>query len=407
MSVAGPEHQTASLANQSSRHRSLHIVQIGSDTTVFRSDAPSDTLTRQLDYGRELDRQLPNSRMSLLIFTTDTAARPFERENVTFIPLLASRLQRLPRLYSHLSSLHRTQRIDVITTQTIHAEAWVSILFGKLHRVNVVGQIHYDLCSPEAQRDILGDGLYGRVKRALSLWTLHYMTAVRVVGRRIQKCLLDDGLHQNVHVLPVPITMDTSKIRHHQPAQMHRVLFVGRLVPAKNLGAWLQVAQQVAARDPKVTFEIVGHGVLRGELEAKTKRLGLDGRVHFSGAIPYERLLPIYRSSKVFLLTSRYEGFGRVVVEAYLNSVPVVATQITGVEDIVEDGQTGFLHPPGDVTGMADSVLRLLHDDALRQQMGQYGHDLVRARFDPRRLSREWVTLLISAAQGSNRDTLT
>jgi len=57
------------------------------------------------------------------------------------------------------------------------------------------------------------------------------------------------------------------------------------------------------------------------------------------------------------------------------------------------------LHPPGDVAGMAASVLRLLDDDALRQQMGRKGHDLVCAHFDPQRLSREWISLLISAAK--------
>jgi glycosyltransferase involved in cell wall biosynthesis len=377
----------------------LHIVQVGYDNTVFLSTAPSDTLNRQLNYGRELACQRPGSRMSVILLTTLASARQFERENVVFIPVIASRLQRLPKLYSQLSALHRAQPLDVIATQTIHSEAWVAVLFGKLHGVDIVGQIHYDLFSPVAQRDVLGHGLYGRLYHALSLWMLRHMFAVRVVGRRIQERLLAAGLHHNVHVVPVPVTMDVGTATSHLPAPAHRVLFVGRLVFAKNLGEWLQVVQQVAARDTDVTFEIVGEGPLRNTLETETKRLGLDRRVHFTGAIAYDRLPRIYRSAKVFLLTSRYEGFGRVVVEAYLNGVPVVATRIAGVEDVVEDGQTGFLHPPGDVTGMANSVLRLLHDDSLRRQMGQRGRDLVRARFDPQRLSREWVSLLISAAR--------
>ena len=399
MHVTKPEHEIVSHFNQSTGGRPLHIVQIGCDDTVFRSAAPSNTLNRQLNYGRELARQRPGSRMSVIMYTTDAAARRFERENVAFIPVMASRLRRLPKLYSQLSALHRAQPLDVIATQSIHSEAWMAVLFGKFHDVNVVGQIHYDLFSRDARRDLLGRGPYGWLNYVLSLQLMHCMVAVRVVGRRVQEHLLSAGLHRNVHLVPVPVTMDIATIASHLPSPAHRVLFVGRLVPAKNVGEWLQVAQRVAAQDTEVTCKIVGEGPLSGELEMETKRLGLKRRVHFAGAVAYDQLPQIYRSAKVFLLTSKYEGFGRVVVEAYLSGVPVVATQITGVEDIVEDGQTGFLHAPGDVRGMADSVLRLLHDDALRQRMGQRGRDLVRARFDPERLSREWVSLLISAAR--------
>jgi len=383
--------------SESTENRPLHIVQISCDDTVFRSAAPSDTLNRQLNYGRELARQCPGSRISLLILTADPTARPFAQENVTFIPVIASRLRRLPKLYFQLSALHRAQPLDVIATQTIHSEAWVALLFGKLHGVNIVGQIHYDLFSPGAQRDVLGKGLYGRLYYILSLWMLRRMFAVRVVGRQIRERLLAAGLHRNVYLIPVPVTMNVQAETDRLSAPAHRVLFVGRLVPAKNIAEWLRVAQLVAAQDTDVTFEIVGEGPLRKALEAETKQLGLDHRVHFAGAMAYDQLPQVYRSAKVFLLTSKYEGFGRVVAEAYLNGVPVVAYKITGVEDIVEDGLTGFLHPPGDIKGMAGSVLRLLQDDALRQQMGHRGRDLVRARFDPERLSREWVSLLISA----------
>jgi glycosyltransferase involved in cell wall biosynthesis len=385
--------------NAKAQRRPLHIVQVGFDDTLFMSNAPSDTLNRQLNYGRELDRQCSGSRLSVVMLTTRASARRFERENVAFIPVIASRLRRLPALYVQLAALHRALPVDVISTQTIHSEAWVALLFGQRHGVNVVGQIHYDLFSPAAQRDVLGHGLYGKLYYTLSLWAMRRMFAVRVVGQRVQKQLLAAGLHRNVHTVPVPVTMDTSAIVDYPSTPARRVLFVGRLVPVKNIEEWLQVAQQVAARDADVTFEIVGEGPLRETLETQAKELGLDSRVYFAGAVVYDQLPKIYRSAQVFLLTSKYEGFGRVVVEAYLNGVPVVATRITGVEDIVQDGQTGFLHPPGDVAGMAASVLRLLDDDALRQQMGRKGHDLVCAHFDPQRLSREWVSLLISAAK--------
>lgn len=382
-------------------NRSLHIVQVGFDDTLFMPNAPSDTLARQLRYGRELDRRCPGSRMSVVMLTNSAAAQRFERENVTFVPVVASRLRRPIGLYRQLSTLHREQPLDVISTQTIHLEAWTALWFARRHGANVIGQVHYDLFSPIAQRDVLGQGLRGRAYYLISLWMLRHMFAVRVVGRRVREQLLAKGLHRNVCVIPVPVTMGPCTAADPAPAPNNCVLFVGRLDFPKNVEEWLTIAQRLAAQAPDAVFEIVGDGPLRETLESQAHQLGLAPRVHFAGTVPYDRLPDIYRTAKVFLLTSRYEGFGRVVAEACLNGVPVVATRITGVEDIVDDGETGFLHAAGDVEGMAKSALRLLRDDSLRQTMGQLGRERVRARFDPDRLTREWVDLLVSAAEGT------
>lgn len=381
-------------------HGSLHIVQVGFDDTLFVADAPSDTMNRQLEYGRELERQRPGSRMTVVALTTLASARRYERENVVILPVIASRLTRLPALYFQLSMLHREWPLDVISPQTVHLEALAALLFGMVHGVNVVGQIHYDLFSPIAQQEVLGGGVRGRLHMALTRWMLPRMVAVRVVGQGVQRQLLATGLHNHVSVIPVPVTMNPSTAGADlAPVVAHKVLFVGWLVAAKNIREWLLVAQRVAAVDENVSFEIVGEGPLRAELQREVERLGLDGRVYFRGAVAYTQLPQVYRSAKVFLLTSKHEGFGRVVVEAYLHQVPTVATRVTGIEDIVDDGQTGFLHPPGDVAGLTDSVLRLLHNDSLREEMGQRGNVLVRARFDPERLSSQWINLLVSSAE--------
>jgi glycosyltransferase involved in cell wall biosynthesis len=214
--------------------------------------------------------------------------------------------------------------------------------------------------------------------------------------------MLAARLHTNVHVLPVMVPMmlqpPPQPEAAHSTGTVPRVLFVGRLVAEKNLTTWLQVAAQVAARAPSVHFDVVGDGPLREDLEALTHHLGLAERVQFHGFVPYEDLPAIYQAAAVLLLTSHYEGFGRVVVESYLQGVPVVSSRTAGTEDIIADGVTGFLHRADDVSGIAASVLRLLHDAARRQQMGEAGGALVRERFAAERLARDWMALLISAA---------
>jgi glycosyltransferase involved in cell wall biosynthesis len=400
MMTTDSTHLPHSHAGASTPGRALHVVQIGFDESVFHRNAPSDTLHRQLEYGRELDRQRPGSRLSFVIVTQDPTADEFHQENVTFIPLSGSRWQRLLRLYKQLNVLHGQHVIDVITTQTIHWEAWVALLFGKRYHVPIVGQIHYDLFSPHASRQMMGSGIYQWLYSGLSRGALRRMAAVRVVGQRIRDRLVASGLNRNVHALPVPVTMTmtmTLPTRDADPgSEVDQVLFVGRLAPEKNMDAWLQVARQVVDRKPDTVFAIVGDGPLREALEAQVIQLGLQDHICFSGNVAYNELSALYRASKLFLLTSRYEGFGRVLVEAYFNGIPAVAPRITGVEDIIVDGETGFLQSPADIAGFASSVLCLLEDARLRREMAAKGRDRVLHLFDAARLTHEWIHLLIS-----------
>ena len=111
----------------------LHIVQIGSDDTVFQADAPSDTLRRQIDYARELARRSPGSCMTVIMLTYLRRARTIEQEGQRIVPVVGARLTRWPKLYRLLQRLHAARPIDVITTQTVHTDAWVALWFGARH----------------------------------------------------------------------------------------------------------------------------------------------------------------------------------------------------------------------------------------------------------------------------------
>ncbi|MEP7359892.1 MAG: glycosyltransferase, partial [Anaerolineales bacterium] len=364
--------------------RPLHIVQIGFDDTIFQSEAPSDTLRRQQDYTQELVKQRPGSAMTVIMLTNNTAVRSIDDGSLQVLPISARSLRRWPALYALLRRLHAARPIDVIATQSIHMDAWVALWFGAWHAAPVVGQVHYDLFAPTARRDALGPGPVGALRQAISLRLLRRMAAVRAVSQGLEPKLRAAGARQ-VAVIPVPVTMASGPLQ--LPASREPlVLYVGRLVAQKNLGLWLQVAQQVALRVPYARFEIVGDGPLRQSLELEALRLGLAGRIRFTGPVAYADLDQVYGRASVFLLTSLYEGLVRVAVEAALHAMPIVATEIGGVRDIITHGETGFLAAPGDAAALAASVIRLLEDSNLRNEIGRRGQQSVRERYDPRRL---------------------
>jgi len=145
------------------------------------------------------------------------------------------------------------------------------------------------------------------------------------------------------------------------------VLTVACLKPQKAPGDIVAVAGRVLRREPGACFLIAGDGELRPELEAMIRTGGLEGRVILLG---WRRDIPqLLRAADCFLLTSRWEGLPRAILEALLAGLPVVATAADGVTDVVRDGVNGYVVPVGETERMADRLVELLRAPALRERM--------------------------------------
>jgi glycosyltransferase involved in cell wall biosynthesis len=154
---------------------------------------------------------------------------------------------------------------------------------------------------------------------------------------------------------------------------------VARLVPIKNHRLFLQAAKLVAEAVPEARFLVVGDGELREELEAYARDLGLDGSVLFTG---WRRDLPrVYADLDVVVLTSINEGTPVSLIEAMAAGVPVVATAVGGVPDVVAGGETGYLVEAGDAEGLAEAIIKLLRHPQKASEMGIAGREAVYPRF--------------------------
>jgi glycosyltransferase involved in cell wall biosynthesis len=150
---------------------------------------------------------------------------------------------------------------------------------------------------------------------------------------------------------------------------------VASFTPAKALHLFLEAAAKVSREIPGVCFVMVGDGLLRPQLEAQADRLGLRPALRMLG---WRRDVPeLLRTFDVFLLTSLWEGLPRSVVEAFLSGVPVVASHIDGIGEVVQEGRNGFLAPAGNIEALAAAVIRLLRDESLRQTMGEQARSSV------------------------------
>jgi len=157
--------------------------------------------------------------------------------------------------------------------------------------------------------------------------------------------------------------------------------FVGRLSPEKAPLDFVRTARRVSEKAPDCEFFVAGEGPERPAMEALAASLQVADRIRFLGHLDEERLRALYSRLDLLLLTSRTEGLPMVILEALAMSLPVVATRVGGVGEIVHHGVHGLLAEPGDVDGLATCVLRLVESEAMRESFGAEGRKRVETRF--------------------------
>lgn len=178
------------------------------------------------------------------------------------------------------------------------------------------------------------------------------------------------------------------------PLEAKTVVAVGRLTYQKGFDLLLQAWAEVCRRVSGWQLAIVGDGELRSALSAQAESLGLAGCVTFVPAT--KDVVAVYRDASVLAMSSRYEGFGMVLLEAQTVGLPVVSFSCKcGPSEIVNDGVDGYLVAPGDVDAMADRLVRLMQDGVLRRRMGARAFANA-ARFSTDAVMKQWMALFDS-----------
>ena len=181
------------------------------------------------------------------------------------------------------------------------------------------------------------------------------------------------------------------RARHGVPPEAALVCSIGRLVTSKNPDLFVDVAESVINGSDDTVFVLAGDGPERRRLEERARRTPLHGRLKIVGSEP--DVPGLLAASDVFLSTSRYEGFGMAILEAMAAGIPVVATDVGAVSELVEDGVTGWLAAPDDRQSLAILVSRLLEDPNTRTRLGLAGRRAAADRFSLARMVTGYADL--------------
>jgi glycosyltransferase involved in cell wall biosynthesis len=173
---------------------------------------------------------------------------------------------------------------------------------------------------------------------------------------------------------------------------------VARLDYLKDHPTAVRTLEQVVRRRPDARLLLVGEGPERGKIEDEIRQRRLEANVRLLGQRgDVARLL---RAADVFLLTSISEGIPLTVIEAMAAGLPVVCTNVGGMTEVVEEGQTGLLAPSGDAAALAECVLRLAGDAGLCRQLGQRGRERASGVFSEGQMHAGYVQLYEEMLRG-------
>ncbi len=283
----------------------------------------------------------------------------------------------LPLYVPRLLRLLATRRFDVVHCHLFGAN-WIAKPLAALLRVPVI--VAHDQCNDRLRHE-------SAPARWLDTLTNRLSTHICAVSRSTRDFLLTrEGLPEaRVSVVHNGVDLERftpAKADAHKNAGL-LVIGVGRLHPQKNFALFLEVAAEVAARHPGVRFAIAG----AGPEEAALKRQASALDVLFSGHVADMR--GFYAAADVLLLTSRYEGTPLTVLEAMAVGVPVVASKVDGIEELIADGADGFLVAPDDRALFVDRVAELLAKPELRARFAAAAREKVEASFSARAMAAQ------------------
>ncbi len=288
-----------------------------------------------------------------------------------------NKLVKLWRMYARVQSLIQQQKCDVITSQDMYYLGLMGWWFAKRYHKGLEVQV-------------LGIEKLTWWRKHIANFVLKRASVIRALSPRLRDRLITEFGIDSSRIKIVSIYVDVSKLGlsvrtlQHEDAlrfaeaernfvgqygQHFNFLTVSRLVPIKRIELQLAAITELAKTVPNVLLHIVGDGPDEAMLKQRVTELGITSHVVFHGYQTGFHLGLFYLAGDCFLLTSDYEGWGMVIIEAATAGLPIIMTDVGCAGELIVDGVSGLVVPPGDAAAITKAMERIAGDALLRQQL--------------------------------------
>ncbi len=276
-------------------------------------------------------------------------------------------LKNVPRL----EEIIRKEKIDIVHARS-RVPAWIAYFASRR-----TGCVFITTC-------------HGYYSKHPFSYVMAWAKRVIVLSNVIARHMIDDFSLSQERIRLIPRSVDLEKFKYIRPDQKRKgdfnVGIIGRITPIKGHLYFIKAMAKLAKSIPQLKIWIVGdvpayRGAYKEELQILVKRLGLDNCTQFLGT---QRDIPAILTylDLLVMATTTQEAFGRVIIEAQASGVPVVATKVGGVIDIIEDGKTGLLVSPSDPDSIAEAAMRIFKSKELASSLSEAAYKKVTEKYN-------------------------
>lgn len=367
---------------ESDKSELVKVVSLGYEKQLLqesKNQAASDGANRRMVFASRIKT-----------YTMVSLCRPpgFEEKtqgNIHVIPAVAKFTPLgMWRMYKTTASLCKQNKINVIQTQEPSTTGLIGFWLKKKFKLPICICVYGPNPWDEHWRK---SSLYNRIISPLAKRALQQADRIIADGTLTIESLKRAGIPEErlTRKVNVPSNITSFAKTDGQPLRSELLgnngkqllLHVGNMTLQKNVPFLLKAFLGISKQFPDALLVVVGKGKRAKKYHQMATKLGLDSKVIWAGAVPHQEIPTYFRACDVCLMTSRFEGFPRVFVEAASSGRPVVTTLVSGCNDGVVDNQNGFIVAQGDMDSYVQRVCQLLSDPEKCQTMGQTGQSMM------------------------------
>ncbi|MEW6412596.1 MAG: glycosyltransferase [Candidatus Zixiibacteriota bacterium] len=220
------------------------------------------------------------------------------------------------------------------------------------------------------------------VRRRLLRWIINTATHITSTSQFLKDIAIEIAPRTKDRISVIPFGVDLPGLVNPEPATPPiKVCFIKNHNHRYGPDVLLEAMVRVRQTNPRIKLSVAGTGELNEFLKEMSSRLGLNDTVAFVGFVPHSQMPLFIEQHHIMVMPSRNEAFGVAVLETSACSRPVIASDVGGVSEVLVDGETGILVPKEDVDRLAEAIIRLAEDAALRNRMGASGRVFVQQNY--------------------------
>ena len=343
----------------------MKILNISLDASILEEG--SRARKRHIDYGRLFDE------FHILILYPGRDQNV--GNNIWIYSVSGNKIIRFLTAYKKAKRIIKNRRIDLISSQDPFFAGLLGWLLKVRFGLRLQIQIHTDFLSPYFRKESIINKIRVKVARFL-IWQAD---KIRVVSKRIESSLEEAGIpKEKIIVIPIysKISETKRKIRAKNKQDKFIFLTIGRLSKEKNIQMQIKAMAELSKKYFDAELWIIGDGPQKEELKEMARKLGIEQQVKFFGW--QKDLEKFYEPADIFLLTSDYEGWGMVVVEAASFGLPIIMTNVGLAGEFIKNNENGIIIPVADASKLEESMIRLINNEGLRQKLCEKSRQSIR-----------------------------